>query len=155
MSLTAITARLSGISLKGNGNVLTVGTEALNNVVLSVDTQGIRTNVNGELSATTLKGKSIRTSQVSSATPTVISLDTDLTVFTNAGVTTSTLANGINGQVKYLGKTTAANMQVQPVNLVGGGTVINMNDVGDGITLIYNAAAPGWVIVGNNGAAVA
>ena len=100
MSLTAITARLSGISLKGNGNILTVGTEALNNVVLSVDTQGIRTNVNGELSATTLKGKSIRTSQVSSATPTVISLDTDLTVFTNACVTTSTLANGINGQVK-------------------------------------------------------
>ena len=153
MSLTAISERLSGVSLKGNGNVLTVGTEALNNVVLSVDTQGIRTNVNGELSATTLKGKSIRTSQVSSATPTVISLDTDLTVFTNTDVTTSTLANGTNGQVKYLGKTTSANMEVQPVNLVGG-SKIDMNEVGDGITLIYNAAAPGWVIVGNIGAVV-
>ena len=44
-------------------------------------------------------------------------------------------------------------MEVQPVNLVGG-SKIDMNEVGDGITLIYNAAAPGWVIVGNIGAVV-
>ena len=153
-SLSTRSERLSGVSVKGNGNVLVCQTdEDPSVIVLSVDTLAQKVNIQGELSATTLHGKSIRSSEIVSATG-AASLDTDVTEFTNSNYN-ATLAAGTDGQVKYLLRTSAAGGgDIDTVlALPGTNTRIELKAIGDGATIIYNASTAVWVPIGLSGAA--
>jgi hypothetical protein len=95
---------------------------------------------------------------VHSATPDIvsaagaISVTTPIThVVTNGVGTVVTLANGVEGQVKYIVlKTLTSGGQTDVITPSGGGagfTTITMDAVGDAVTLLYTNAK--WTIVGS------
>jgi O-acetylhomoserine/O-acetylserine sulfhydrylase-like pyridoxal-dependent enzyme len=79
---------------------------------------------------------------------------TDLiTEVTTTGADALTLANGSAGQVKIITMIVDGGDGTLTPTTLAGGTTITFADVGDGVVLVYGTA--GWVVVGNNGAAIA
>ena len=79
---------------------------------------------------------------------------TDLiTEVTTTGADALTLANGSAGQVKIITMIVDGGDGTLTPATLAGGTTITFADVGDGVVLVYGTA--GWVVVGNNGAAIA
>jgi hypothetical protein len=77
---------------------------------------------------------------------------------TGSGTPTSlnlTLANGTQGQLKFIVMTTdgGGNAIVTPANLLGAYTFITFSDVGDSILLMYSGIS--WFVVSSNGVTVA
>ena len=100
-----------------------------------------------------MKGKELLSSEIISADAQAVSLDTDLTAFSNVGVIEATLAAGVDGQIKYLSKTTTGNTVT--VNAGANGYATGVQNVlltshESGVTLIYNASLSHWVIVNGN-----
>lgn len=79
---------------------------------------------------------------------------TDLiTEVTTTGADALTLANGSAGQVKIITMIVDGGDATLTPTTLAGGTTLTFADVGDGVVLVYGTA--GWVVVGNNGAAIA
>ena len=79
---------------------------------------------------------------------------TDLiTEVTTTGANALTLANGSAGQVKIITMIVDGGDGTLTPATLAGGTTITFADVCDGVVLVYGTA--GWVVVGNNGEAIA
>lgn len=76
-----------------------------------------------------------------------------ITEVTTTGADALTLADGSEGQHKYIVMVAdGGDGTLTPTNLAGG-TTITFNDVGDAVHLLFTSGS--WFIVGNNGATVA
>ncbi len=83
-----------------------------------------------------------------------VNLTTLVTRIDSAGAIALTLADGTNGQIKYIVMgTDGGDATLTPTTKTGYST-ITFNDAGDGVTLVY-ITTKGWIVVGNNGATLA
>ena len=84
------------------------------------------------------------------ASSAALSLATSISTFDTGGAETATLADGAEGQVKYLAMTNyGGNMVVTVASPGWGGSgTITLNATGDGCTLLFTSGA--WYCVGNN-----
>lgn len=83
-----------------------------------------------------------------------VNLTTLVTRIDSAGAIALTLADGTNGQVKYIVMgTDGGDATLTPTTKTGFST-ITFNDAGDGVTLVF-ITTKGWIVVGNNGATLA
>jgi len=156
--MTLHSLKLSGLSIKGNGQTLAVQTDSVpSTTVFSVNTSTSQVIVSGTLRADTIKGKTLATSEVLVDAASVIDLDKDITIFANTAIATATLDPGTDGQVKYVSKTTIGTggetvTITKPGgigDLVGvGKTSVRLDNVGSGATLVYNTAQGLWCLAG-------
>jgi len=93
-------------------------------------------------------------SETITATSGAISILTGISYFdTTAGVSTATLADGVDGQKKTLAMLVdGGNQVVTPANLLVG-TTLTFADAGDSITLLFDGT--NWGVISNNGVVAA
>lgn len=83
-----------------------------------------------------------------------VNLTTLVTRIDSAGAIALTLADGTNGQIKYIVMgTDGGDATLTPTTKTGYST-ITFNDAGDGVTLVF-ITTKGWIVAGNNGATLA
>lgn len=112
------------------------------------------TTAAGEIAIVRIRDtKTINVTTITAVTA-AIPLTADVVLFdTTLGASTSTLADGYEGQVIQLLMTVDGGDQVlTPANLLGG-TTITYGDVGDATTLRFSSGS--WAVIANNGAVVA
>ena len=139
------------LSLKGNQPFIIAQTDTVPSQEVFKVLPSQKVIAQGGVTATTMKGKELLSSEIISGTG-VVSLDTDLTVFINAEYAV-TLAAGVDGQVKYLSKTTTGNTVTVDAGANGYATGVQnvlLTSHESGVTLIYNASLSHWVIVNGN-----
>lgn len=83
-----------------------------------------------------------------------VNLTTLVTRIDSAGAIALTLADGTNGQVKYIVMGTDGGDATLTPTTKTGYTTITFNDAGDGVTLVF-ITTKGWIVAGNNGATLA
>ena len=141
------------LSLKGNRTFIIAQTDTVPSQEVFKVLSSQRVIAQGGVTATTMKGKELLSSEIISGAG-AVSVNTDLTVFTGADYTV-TLAAGVDGQVKYLSRTSnvgAGNIVVD-AGADGYATAIQnvlLTSHESGVTLIYNASLSHWVIVNGN-----
>jgi hypothetical protein len=82
-----------------------------------------------------------------------VGISVPITLVATTGANALTLADGAEGQLKYITMTVdGGDGTLTPSNLRGAST-ITFNDVGDSVSLLFVSGA--WSIVGNNGATIA
>ena len=83
-----------------------------------------------------------------------VDLVTPITRIDSTGAIALTLADGTNGQIKYIVMgTDGGDATLTPTTKTGFST-ITFNDAGDGVTLVF-ITTKGWICAGNNGATLA
>lgn len=83
-----------------------------------------------------------------------VDLITPVTRIDSAGAIALTLADGTNGQIKFIVMgTDGGDATLTPTTKTGYST-ITFNDAGDGVTLVF-ITTKGWIVAGNNGATLA
>lgn len=83
-----------------------------------------------------------------------VNLTTLVTRVDSVGAIALTLADGTNGQIKYVVMgTDGGDATLTPTTKTGYST-ITFNDAGDGVTLVF-ITTKGWIVAGNNGATLA
>ena len=83
-----------------------------------------------------------------------VNLTTAITRIDSAGAIALTLADGTNGQIKYIVMgTDGGDATLTPTTKTGFST-ITFNDAGDWVTLVF-ITTKGWIVVGNNWATLA
>ena len=141
------------LSLKGNQTFIIAQTDTVPSQEVFKVLSSQKVIAQGGVTATTMKGKELLSSEIISADAQAVSLDTDLTAFSNGGVIGATLAAGVDGQVKYLSKTTTGNTVTVDAGANGYATGVQnvlLTSHESGATLIYNASLSHWVIVNAN-----
>ena len=79
-----------------------------------------------------------------------VSLTESITEWTTTGADAGTLADGVEGQVKYIVMIAdGGNGTLTPDNLAGTDTTITFDDIGDAVTLLFTNGE--WYVVGQNG----
>lgn len=82
---------------------------------------------------------------------------TEVTTNGDSDLDNVTLANGVDGQIKHIYCVAEGNAadtwKITPASMIGG-TQITFSGVGEGCTLVYDAGATGWIVIGNNGGTI-
>ena len=102
---------------------------------------------------TTLTGGAIGGVQTLAAAG-AVNLTTLVTRVDSAGAIALTLADGTEGQIKFIVMGTDGGDATLTPTTKTGFTTITFNDAGDGVTLVF-ISTKGWIVAGNNGATLA
>lgn len=82
-----------------------------------------------------------------------VNLTTLTTKVTSTGANALTLADGADGQIKFIVMVVdGGDATLTPTTKTGFSTIV-FNDIGDGVTLVFTTTT-GWICVGNNGATI-
>ena len=141
------------LSLKGNQPFIIAQTDTVPSQEVFKVLPSQKVIAQGGVTATTMKGKELLSSEILGNGSSAVSLDTDISIFNNSGAAGGQIAAGVDGQVKYLSKTTTGNTVT--VNAGANGYATGVQNVlltshESGVTLIYNASLSHWVIVNGN-----
>ena len=86
--------------------------------------------------------------------PGAVNLTTAVTELTTTGADALTLADGTEGQLKFIVMIAdGGDGTLTPTNLAGASTTITFNDVGDSAQLLFTNGE--WYVVGQNGVVIA
>lgn len=137
--------------------IQSAGLNTAENVLFTGDNTFSGTNA---ITSATFASTSTFTGRIAISTQTVtgggaLSTTLGISLLDTTGGGAFTLANGGNGQIKFISMVvdSGTDAVITPATKTGFST-ITMGDVGDSVTLIY-VTTYGWMVVGNNGCTLA
>lgn len=154
--------KISGVAIKTDGQAITIQSHSAPSVnLLKADVATNTVTINGLLTATSVGGAigsgggGSLTTEVLGNGSTVLALDKNITIFNNTDTSTVSLADGTDGQVKYIGR---ANNGSGVVNITGpgggsllGGHTLRLNSTNySAVTLVFTMSLGHWSIIGAN-----
>lgn len=133
-------SNLAGMLVDTSGNVTVPGTMAVTGAQTFTGNLGVA----GTIIATTdtLTGAG------------AVSVTALVTKIVTTGANALTLANGADGQLKFIVMTTDGGDGTLTPTTKTGFSTITFNDAGDGVGLVYTTTT-GWIVFANNGATIA